>query len=110
MSSSLIYEPSHEPAGRAIAEEEEEDEEDQERAKGDEEPPDGGEHGGGRRTVEIRGPVAPDRGGESCGPVEELGRGRSLESARGPPVRSPGREEDRLGEEERSVGARKKTQ
>jgi hypothetical protein len=50
-----MYEPLQDPLGWAIDEEDEE--EDQERRKGEEEPRDGG---GGERTVDTRGPVAPD--------------------------------------------------
>jgi hypothetical protein len=41
--------------------EEEEEEEDQKISKGKEDPPDGDERGGRGRTVDTRGPVAPER-------------------------------------------------
>jgi hypothetical protein len=107
MSSSVMYEPSHEPLGRAIAGEEEE-EEDQEREKGDEEPLGDGERGGGERTVDARGPVAPDRWCDGCGSAEELDRDWLPEFGRDPPAKSSGRRsacggELRLGREEEEV-------
>jgi hypothetical protein len=89
---------------------EEEEEEDQERAKGEEEPPDGGERGSGERTVDTRGPVAPEQWREGCGPAEELGRRGLPEFARDSPAgllkcknlaqvgeRRPGREKEMNG-------------
>jgi hypothetical protein len=75
-----MYEPLQEPLGWAIDEEEEE--EDQERRKGEEEPRDGGDGGGGERTVDTRGPVAPDRRCGGCGSTEERRGGCSPEFAK----------------------------
>ncbi|KAK1616136.1 hypothetical protein QYE76_021653 [Lolium multiflorum] len=90
MSSSLMYDPLHDPLAEAIDEEEEE--EDHERRKGEEEPRDGG---GGGRSVETRGPVAPARRSSGGGSAEM----RSPEFAS--EKRSPEQQEARARRRER---------
>jgi hypothetical protein len=104
-----MYEPSHDPLGGAIAAVEEEEEEDQSRSKGEEEPLlAGGERGGDKRTVDTRGPVAPDGRCGGCGPAEERGRSSSPEFARESPAKSIKHAEELERKRERSLGARKK--